>query len=192
VRHTWSNVIEQAHRKAVEAEQTAPWESVALTVERLGRRVNLSENIFPVNIVLQMLLQYDVLHYTHDAASLGNDSDVLLCSNFTWPIDVLIKLDVPFEGVVATLEAMWYEQEYPFRARNNRKLLLKWLIHTVEQWRDASRRQGALFGGSENAIGLHDCLRTLLGSGELQGSADDAAWAEKGRVAMGYVEQAAR
>jgi nuclear pore complex protein Nup155 len=87
---------------------------------------------------------------------------------------------------------MWYAQEQPFKVKSNRKLLLKWMIYTVEQWRDVSRRQGALFGGSENAIGLADCLRVLLGSEELQGSRDDAAWAERGRVVRGYVEEAAR
>jgi len=161
-------------------------------VERLGRRVNLSENIFPVNIVLQMLLQYDVLNYTHDPSSLGHNANLLLCSNLTWPIDVFIKLGAPFEALIATLEAMWYAQEQPFKATGNRKLLLKWMIYTVEQWRDSSRRQGAPFGGSENAIGLADCLRVLLANGELSGGGDDATWAERGRVVRGYVEEAAR
>jgi nuclear pore complex protein Nup155 len=87
---------------------------------------------------------------------------------------------------------MWYAQEQPFQHRTNRKLLIKWMIYTVEQWREVSRRQGASFGGSENAIGLADCLRVVLGSGDLVGASDDAMWAERGRVIRGYVEEAAR
>ncbi|KAF2684341.1 nucleoporin-domain-containing protein [Lentithecium fluviatile CBS 122367] len=192
IRHTWSNVIEQSHRKAVSETQTAPWESVALQVEDIGRRVNLSETIFPVTTVLQLLLQYDVLKYTHDPLSLGSDANKLLCSNLTWPIDIFVKLGAPFEALIATLEAMWYAQEDPFNNRTHRKLLVKWMIYTVEQWYDVSKRQGQAFGGAENAIGLADCLRVVLGSGDLQGSGDDAVWAEKGRLVRGKVEEAAR
>ena len=86
---------------------------------------------------------------------------------------------------------MWYAQEDPFRTRANRKLLIKWIIYTVEQWRDVSRRQGSLFGGAENAIGLADCLRVVLGSNELR-DRDDVEWAERGRVMHQLVEEAAR
>jgi nuclear pore complex protein Nup155 len=70
-------------------------------------------------------------------------------------------------------------------------LIIKWTVYTTEQWRDVSRRQGALFGGSENAIGLADCLRVMMGSGELREAAD-AEWQERGRVVAGVVDEAAR
>lgn len=173
-----------------------------MKVEDIGRRVNLNENVFPVNIVLQLLLQYDVTFYTHDVSTAGRAAaarDLLICSNLLWPIDVFVKLNAPFELLVATLEAMWYAQETPFNTRSARKLLIKWMIYTVEQWYEESRRQGALFGGSENAIGLADCLRVVLGSGELGGeqgqqrpTQDDLNWMEKGRVVREVVEEAAR
>ncbi|KAF1960680.1 nucleoporin-domain-containing protein [Byssothecium circinans] len=194
VRNTWSNQIEQTHRNAVADGQTSPWENVALTVETIGRRVALNENVFPVNIVLQILLQYHVTFYTTDPAVLrgpGAPSDLLLCSTLVWPIDVLIRLNAPFELLIATLEAMWYAQEHPFNTRANKRLLVKWTIYTIEQWRDVSRRQGTLFGGMENAIGLADCLRVMLGAGELR-DAGDREWAERGRVVQGVVEEAAR
>ncbi|KAF2637609.1 nucleoporin-domain-containing protein [Massarina eburnea CBS 473.64] len=195
VRNTWTNLIEQAHRDAVEQGHTAPWEMVALAVETIGRRVNLNENVFPVNIILQILLQYHVIYYTTDSevlrAAAPADNNLLLCSSFTWPVEVFIKLDAPFELIIATLEAMWYAQEDPFRTRANRKLLIKWTVYTIEQWRDVSRRQGVLFGGAENAIGLAECMRVMRGSGELR-APEDAEWVERARTMGDLVDGLAR
>ncbi|KAH8729029.1 Non-repetitive/WGA-negative nucleoporin C-terminal-domain-containing protein [Phaeosphaeriaceae sp. PMI808] len=193
IRHTWSNLLEQIHRKAVGEQQTAPWESVAWKVEDIGHRTNLNENVFPVNVVLQLLLQYDVEFYTHDANPRHNGSSQDLSHNasLTWPIDVFLKLNAPFEYMVATLEALWYAQEHPFTGRN-RKLLVKWIIYLIEQWGTTSRRSGALFGGPENAIGLADLLRVVLGSDVLGRDIDDQTWTQRAREVGAMVEEAAR
>lgn len=165
-----------------------------MKIEEIGHRTNLNENVFPVNIVLQLLLQYDLEFYTHDpnprhananAAALPHNT------NLTWPIDVFLRLNAPFEYLVATLEAMWYAQEPPFTGRN-RKLLVKWIIYLIEQWATVSRRTGALFGGSENAIGLADLLRVVLGSDVLERIPEDQAWAQRARDVSATVEESAR
>jgi nuclear pore complex protein Nup155 len=195
IRHTWSNLVEQIHRKAVADHQTAPWEVVALKVEDIGRRTSLNENVFPVNIILQLLLQYDIEFYTHEPSSRHNNSgsaqELAHNSNLTWPIDVFLKLNAPFEYLVATLEALWYAQEPPFTGRN-RKLLVKWLVYLIEQWGVTSRRTGALFGGAENAIGLAELLRVVLGSEVLGREADDHMWKQKAREVAALVDEAAR
>lgn len=195
IRNTWSNLIEQVHRRAVGDHQAAPWESVALKVEDIGRRTSLNENVFPINIVLTLLLQYDLEFYTHDArAPQGNAGAVPSLAhnaNLTWPIDIFLKLNAPFEYMVATLEALWYAQEQPFTGRN-RKLLVKWIIFLVEQWGATSRRTGALFGGAENAIGLADLLRVVLGSDILGRDIDDQTWVQRARDVAATVEEAAR
>jgi nuclear pore complex protein Nup155 len=195
IRHTWSNLVEQIHRKAVGEHQSAPWETVALKVEDLGRRTNLNENVFPVNIILQLLLQYDIEFYTHDVGSRNvsgaSNQNLAPNSNLTWPIDVFLKLNAPFEYLVATLEALWYAQEPPFTGRN-RKLLVKWIIYMVEQWGATSRRTGALFSGAENAIGLADLLRVVLGSDVLGRDIDDQTWIQRARDVAAMVDEAAR
>ncbi|KAH7382661.1 Non-repetitive/WGA-negative nucleoporin C-terminal-domain-containing protein [Phaeosphaeria sp. MPI-PUGE-AT-0046c] len=192
IRHTWSNLIEQVHRKAVGEHMTAPWEAVAMKVEEIGTRTNLNENVFPVNIVLQLLLQYDIEFYTHETnARHGGPDELAPNSNLTWAIDVLLKLKAPFEYLVATLEALWYAQEAPFTGRN-RKLLVKWIIYLVEQWGAMSRRTGALFGGPENAIGLADLLRVVLGSEVLGRDVDDQVWMQRARDVAAMVDEAAR
>ena len=82
-----------------------------MKVEEIGRRVNLNENVFPVNIVLQILLQYHITFYTTDPATLRNapDPNRLLCSSLTWPIDVFVHLNAPFELLIATLERSYRE-----------------------------------------------------------------------------------
>jgi nuclear pore complex protein Nup155 len=163
---------------------------VAIKVQEIGQRVALNENVFPISIVLQLLLQYDLEYYTHDANS-PNAQGLALNANLTWAIDVFLKLNAPFEHLVATLESLWYAQEAPFTGRN-RKLLVKWVIFLVEQWAVTSRRQGALFGGAENAIGLSDLLRVVLGSDVLGRDVDDQTWIQRAREINATVDEAAR
>jgi nuclear pore complex protein Nup155 len=163
-----------------------------MKVEEIGHRTNQNENVFPVNIVLQLLLQYDLEFYTHETNSRNAASqDLAPNANLTWPIDVFLRLNSPFEYLVSTLEALWYAQEPPFTGRN-RKLLVKWIIYLIEQWGIASRRTGALFGGAENAIGLADLLRVVLGSDVLGREVDDQAWIQRARDVAATVEEAAR
>lgn len=189
IRNTWSNLVEQVHKRALADQATQPWESLAIKVEEIGRRVNMNENVFPVNIVLQLLLQYDLEYYTHDATPTSRD--LIPNSNITWPIDILVRLTAPFEYLVATFEALWYAQEAPFSGRN-KKLLYKWSIYTIEQWGIVSRRSGALFGGAENAIGLAEYLRVVMSSEVLGRDAEDQLWMQRARDVRALVEEAAR
>jgi nuclear pore complex protein Nup155 len=163
-----------------------------MRVEEIGHRTNQNENVFPVNIILQLLLQYDIEFYTHDTNPRGNSAqDLSPNANLQWPIDVFTRLNSPFEYLVATLEALWYAQEPPFTGRN-RKLLVKWIIYLLEEWAVSSRRTGALFGGPENAIGLADLLRVVLGSDVLGREIDDQAWIQRAREIAATVDEAAR
>lgn len=177
------------HKQGLSERSAQPWESLALKVEEIGRRVNMNENVFPVNIVLQLLLQYDLEFYAHDNSPATRDH--IPNANITWPIDVLVRLNAPFEYLVATFEALWYAQEAPFNGRN-KKYLVKWTIYTIEQWGIVSRRSGALFGSAENAIGLAEYLRVVLGSDTLGRDADDQQWLQRARDVRDLVEEAAR
>ncbi|KAF2789034.1 nucleoporin-domain-containing protein [Melanomma pulvis-pyrius CBS 109.77] len=193
IRSTWTNLVEQTHRVAINQQHTAPWEMVTYDVESVGRRVNLNENVFPVNIVLQILLQYDLTFYTHDAPNGRNtDATLLHCTNLNWPIDIFVKLNAPFESLISTLEALWYAQEHPFGGRN-RKLLVKWLIYSVERWHIASKRTGQVFGGADNAVALADLLRIIVGANDIgRDTAEDQEWNERGRQVRERVEEIAR
>lgn len=191
VHNTWTNLIDQTHRNALEDGHAAPWELIAMKTQDLGHRVNLNESVFPVNVVLQLLLQYDLEFYTHDANTAATEG-LTLNNNLTWPIDVFLRLNAPFESLVSTLEALWYANEPPFRARNNHKMLVKWMIYTIEQWAAVSRRSGALFGGPENAIGLSDLLRKILGGNDFGRDMDDQTWIVKARDLATMADEAAR
>ncbi|KAF2743429.1 nucleoporin-domain-containing protein [Sporormia fimetaria CBS 119925] len=201
IRATWTNLIDQKHHEALQNGLQAPWELISLVTESIGRRVALNENVFPVQVLLQLLLQYTVTHYALDSTASGagssrnnNNADLLPApSTFTWPIDIFIKVQAPFEIIVATLEALWYAQEPPFTGRN-RRFLVMWIVYTVEEWGKMSVREGGgMFGGEENAIGLADCLRVVLGGGELErGDREERRWLERGRVVRESVEAVAR
>ncbi|KAF2844582.1 non-repetitive nucleoporin-like protein [Plenodomus tracheiphilus IPT5] len=191
IRSTWTNLVDRLHHTAVKEQQSSPWETVALKVQDIGHRVNLNDNVFPINIVLQLLLQYDLEFYVHDANTAVNPQSLAFNANITWPIDVFLKLNAPFESLISTLEALWYAQEAPFSGRN-RKLLVKWIIYTIEQWAQTSRRTGTLFGGAENAIGLAELLRIVLGSEVLGRDMDDQTWIQRARDVSAVVEEAAR
>jgi nuclear pore complex protein Nup155 len=70
---------------------------------------------------------------------------------------------------------------------------VKWMIYTVEQWRDVSRRQGQAYGSIENAIGLADLLRIVIGANDIgRDTAEDQEWNERGRMVRENVDAAAR
>jgi len=193
IRNTWSNLIDQTHEEQIAGKHTAPWEVVAQKIIDIGRRVGLNENVFPVNCILQLLLQHDLEDYTHDFSIRqrpGTNKELIPINNIAWPIDIFITLEAPYETLVATLESIWYAQEVPFNTNYGRKLLAKWMIYIVEQWYESTKRNGVPFNGTENAIGLADCLRVVLSSGELTGTERD--WVERGRVIRMRVEEVAR
>jgi nuclear pore complex protein Nup155 len=140
--------------------------------------------------VLQLLLQYDLEFYVHDANA-PNAQNLAFNDSLMWPIAVFVKLKAPYENLVATLEALWYAQEQPFAGRN-RKLLVKWIIYLIEEWAKASRRTGTLFGGPENAIGLAEVMRIILGSDVLGRDMDDQSWIQRARDISAVLEEAAR
>lgn len=193
VRSTWTNFIDASHHNAMELGHSSPWEVIASDVVRIGRRLNKDENIFPVNIVLQLLLQYYIQSYTPEGnTNLNANREAIRCSNFTWPIDVFIDLDIAFEGLLSTLEALWYAQERPFQGAA-RKSLVKWIIYTVEQWYKLSNQEGLIFGGEDNAAGIAEVLRVVIASDLLnRRDADDREWLERARVITQEVDAAVR
>jgi nuclear pore complex protein Nup155 len=212
VQSTWTNLIEQIHTgelAKIEQEQdfVNPYQLVAEEVREIGRRVNLSENVFPIAVLLQLLLKYHVEFYGPNANPTGGRGNVFravaraedapeLIAPSEWVIDTFISLQAPFETIIATLESIWFAQEYPFSSTRSRKMLVKWIIYTSEKWAEQSRRQGnELFGGLENAVGLAECLRNVLSDGLLDapgGDRDDKEWAERGRIVRDLVEEEIR
>lgn len=193
MRATWTNLLEHSHNDALDRNVPSPWEAVAQDVIRIGRRLKGDENVFPVNIVLQLLLQYHVQYFTSESSPRGTaDRDLIRCTNFSWPIDVFIDLGVGFEHLIATLEAVWYAQEWPFQG-HARRSIVKWIIYTVEEWYRISNQEGLLFGGEENAIGIAECLRVVLSNEVLsRREAEDREWLERGRVISQKVDAATR
>lgn len=89
----------------------------------------------------------------------------------TWVVDIFLSLAVPHETLVATLEAMFYNDEIPFTGRN-RRYVSSDLLHVLGRWYAESAAQGgraAVFGGEENVAAVGEMLGVLMREGGLEG-----------------------
>ncbi len=85
----------------------------------------------------------------------------------TWVVDTFLDLSVPYESLISTLEAMFYNDEIPFRGKN-RKYIATDMFHVIQRWFAESSQmgiKGALFGGEENARVISQTLGVLAANG---------------------------
>jgi len=85
----------------------------------------------------------------------------------TWVVDTFLDLSVPYESLISTLEAMFYNDEIPFRGKN-RKYIATDMLHVIQRWFTESSQmgiKGALFGGEENARVISHTLGVLAANG---------------------------
>lgn len=86
----------------------------------------------------------------------------------TWVVDIFLDLGAPFETLVATLDAMFYNDEIPFKGRN-RHYISSDILHVIQRWYSECAQQGAktLFGGDDNAAAISHTLEVLQSQGEM-------------------------
>lgn len=154
---TWQRLIEQTHANAEESGDIAPWEAVASKVRMLGSRLHVGEAVFPVPTLLPMLERYAIEYQR------GNEPQ-------NWVSDLFIELEVPLDGLVAVVEAMWHSGEAPFTGRSLGFLSAE-LLHLIQAWAKESERQGdrKIFGSDEAADSVEEILALLARGGELDG-----------------------
>jgi nuclear pore complex protein Nup155 len=160
IKSTWQQLFQSVHDEAVARDSAQPYEVIAEKIRSLGSRLRLSENIFPIPLLLPMLEKY-AFEYQRGVASA------------TWVIDIFFELQVGCEQPFDVLESMWYANEAPFYGRN-RGVLAKHLIYVVEQWlHDTIKGGGVIFDSEAGAVRVDQMLQTLLQTGA-QGGMDEA------------------
>lgn len=95
----------------------------------------------------------------------------------TWVVDTFLDLSVPYESLISTLEAMFYNDEIPFRGKN-RKYIAADMLHVIQRWFAESSQmgvKGALFGGEENARVISHTLGVLAANGLDERQAEEAS-----------------
>ena len=105
----------------------------------------------------------------------------------TWPVDIFVKLSVPYESIIPTLEIIFINNESPFTGRN-RRVVAQNILYVVRRWlEDTSAGGGLLLGGEDNLVAVAGTLRAILSSGSL-----DEKESEEARILTTKIDQALR
>jgi nuclear pore complex protein Nup155 len=106
----------------------------------------------------------------------------------TWISDLFLDLAIPHETLVSILEAMYYNDEVPFKGRNRRYIATE-MVNVVKKWyQESAQTGGKLFGGEENALAVGEMLREVVEGGSGLGEEE----AEECRVLRVRVEMGLR
>ncbi|WPG99192.1 Non-repetitive/WGA-negative nucleoporin C-terminal-domain-containing protein [Acrodontium crateriforme] len=156
IRGCWERLIETTHDRAI-AEKNLPWEAVGEKIRDMGRRLNTSDSVFPVQYLLPAIERYYIGAQEHHPPT------------YMWPVDIFLDLDIPHETLLPVLEQVYYGNEPPFDTSSKRKMIANQMVSLLRSWVGASERKGerALCGSEENATLVMECLTSLVRSGEL-------------------------
>ncbi|ROT42235.1 nucleoporin Nup157/170 [Sodiomyces alkalinus F11] len=147
VKQTWSNLIEQTHEEATirlqEAGEgvavvAAQYESVSDKILTIAHRVHLDSAIFPIEFVLSELCRYS-LDYRQDGE---------IGAQPTWPVSLFVRLKVPYQQIVRSLENVFDRQETGFTG-NRRIRVIELIVFAAEAWQKETRRHGAVTNNGE-------------------------------------------
>jgi len=108
----------------------------------------------------------------------------------TWISTLFLDLSVPHETLMSILEAMFYNDEVPFRGRN-RKYIVPDLLNIVQRWMTESAQTGGrMFGSEENTVAVSELLRDVSEQGASAGLSEDVV--EEMRVLRARVDAGLR
>lgn len=147
------------HDETVERNEAEPYEAVGDKVRSLGSRLRLSESTFPIPILLPMLEKYGFEHQRNVAPA-------------NWVIDLFLDLQVPYESLFDTLEAIFYANDVPFLGVN-RKVIGNDLIELVGRWlNDTMRGGGIILNSEQGALRVDQMMQALIQEGKRAGMDD--------------------
>ena len=147
------------HDETIERNEAEPYEAVADKVRSLGSRLRLSESTFPIPILLPMLEKYGFEHQRNVAPE-------------NWVIDLFLDLQVPYESLFDTLEAIFYTNDVPFLGVN-RKVIADDIIQLVGRWlNDTLRGGGIILDSEQGALRVDQMMQALTHEGARAGIDD--------------------
>ncbi|KAK3049904.1 hypothetical protein LTR09_008824 [Extremus antarcticus] len=165
IKATWQNLIDQTddQSQALYGRSALSWETVGEKVRELGRRLNVSDATFPIQILLPMLERYAMAAHDQKPPS-------------SWVLDLFLALEIPHETLLPVMEQMYYGNEHPF-VGGKRRVLAGQMVYLMQSWFEESERRGERvpFGSEENMSVVSDCAAALLRTGDLDGGARSGA-----------------
>lgn len=153
IQASWQGLITTADHEAPARHnrQAARWEAVGVKVREVGLRVHNSPSVFPIQTIYRMLEAY-ALAAPHESSPPP-----------TWPVEVFLSLEVPYETLLPAQEQIYYSNEAPFTGSKRRRIASN-MVFLLVKWFEASERSGerVLFGSEENVDIVSNCLANLL------------------------------
>ncbi|TLD36418.1 non-repetitive nucleoporin [Venturia nashicola] len=159
---TWASHIHKTDEDARKKKNVTPAMAVAEEVVKMGRRLECSDTTFPIPMLLPQLIEY-ALKDLPDAPANNPRAAPVSLESYTWPIDKMLDLEVPYETLVTVLEDIFYSPEATWAKQKTKSRVAQLLVYTVEAWFDVSARgQGIAFGSDENAVKMLELVKQAL------------------------------
>jgi nuclear pore complex protein Nup155 len=104
-----------------------------------------------------------------------------------WVIDLFLDLQVPYESLFDTLEAIFYTNDQPFLGVN-RKVIANDLIELVGRWlNDTMRGGGIILDSEQGALRVDQMMQALIQEGHRAGM--DEGMIQKSRLIRQRIAQ---
>jgi nuclear pore complex protein Nup155 len=132
----------------------APYEAIITLIREMSQKLNNSEMTFPPALLIPMLEKYAAEHQ----AGIGP---------IHWLPDLFIAVNIPFENICSTMQAMLFQNLAPFTGRGKRPLA-EHLLYICEQWLEECVRKNVVpYGGEQNAVEIDELVNLMVTQGDL-------------------------
>lgn len=129
ITNCWQKLIHSTYSKT-DTTNDEPFEQISNVVQKLGRQLQLSELVFPVDILIPYLETFNV--------------ETIKESPRGWIVDTFINAGVPCESIYSILNDMILRKEYPFSEQKNYVRLANEIVYLLERWSLGSLRGHSL------------------------------------------------
>ena len=152
IAQTWESFISQIHDEVTAkrhhagpavADLPQPYEAVVGKVQAVAHRTSMDNFIFPTRTILPLLVRYSIEQ--HQDGEIGAAP--------TWPVRLLMSLDVTFDMITRSLEEMFSTQDGAF-AGAARIRLVELVVFTVDAWSKDVRRRGVGSTKGDGSLGV--------------------------------------
>ena len=81
----------------------------------------------------------------------------------TWPVDLFLELQIPYETLLAVLESLFYRHLEPNWSGRRHELIARLIVYVARIWMQQTAKGGGVyFGSEENARSVSEILRAVL------------------------------
>lgn len=126
----WESIIKTTHENAIISPVgSSPVEAVSSTLKNLTLRFSQSENVFPIEQIIDITERY-AFDQQGEAVATG------------WVIDTFLGAGVSHELIFIVLNQLYDRREKPWQGKDRLFFLIKEVTHLLKLWHEVSVRAG--------------------------------------------------